>query len=74
MTGSCADGPQGPENPMFLEGIAGRIQSQPDWEVCAHAETAEQALDTVLQTQPDVVEWTKLESKWGHPTIERSGI
>lgn len=43
------------DHPMFLEGIAGRIQSQPDWEVCAHAETAEQAFDAVLQTQPDIV-------------------
>ena len=43
------------DHPMSREGIVAWILSTPDWEVSCQAETAEQALDAVIRTKPDIV-------------------
>jgi DNA-binding NarL/FixJ family response regulator len=43
------------DHPMSREGIVAWILSEPGWEVSCQAETAEQALDSVIRTKPDVV-------------------
>ena len=43
------------DHPMSREGIVAWILSVPGWEVSCQAETAEQALDAVIRTKPDIV-------------------
>jgi DNA-binding NarL/FixJ family response regulator len=43
------------DHPMSREGIVAWILSEPGWEVTCQAETAEQALDAVMRTKPDIV-------------------
>lgn len=43
------------DHPLVREGLAARIGRQSGWEVCGEAESAEEALEQVGQTQPDLV-------------------
>ena len=43
------------DQPVWREGIAQWILTEPGWEVCFQAKTAEQAFDAVLRTKPDIV-------------------
>lgn len=43
------------DHPMSREGIVAWILSVPGWEISCQAETAEQALDAVIRTKPDIV-------------------
>jgi DNA-binding NarL/FixJ family response regulator len=43
------------DHPMMRQGLAQLIASEPDLTVCCEAETAGQALDTVISHQPDLV-------------------
>jgi DNA-binding NarL/FixJ family response regulator len=43
------------DHPMVRSGIAMRISSQQDWEVCGEAATQDEAMALVKETQPDLM-------------------
>ncbi|MEQ1827128.1 MAG: response regulator transcription factor [Pirellula sp.] len=43
------------DHPMVREGLAMRISSHGDWEVCGEAATQEEALELVKETHPDLM-------------------
>jgi DNA-binding NarL/FixJ family response regulator len=43
------------DHPMTRQGLATLIEHQPDWAVCFEAQNAEQALEAIAKTKPDLV-------------------
>ena len=43
------------DHPMTRQGLATLIEHQPDWAVCFEAQNAEQALEAIVKTKPDLV-------------------
>lgn len=43
------------DHPMVREGLAMRISTVPDWEVCGEAATEDEALALVKETNPDLI-------------------
>jgi DNA-binding NarL/FixJ family response regulator len=43
------------DHPMTRQGLVTLIKHQPDWAVCFEAQNAEQALEAIAKTQPDLV-------------------
>jgi DNA-binding NarL/FixJ family response regulator len=43
------------DHPMTRQGLATLIEHQPDWAVCFEAQSAEQALEAIAKTKPDLV-------------------
>jgi DNA-binding NarL/FixJ family response regulator len=43
------------DHPMTRQGLVTLIEHQPDWAVCFEAQNAEQALEAIAKTRPDLV-------------------
>jgi DNA-binding NarL/FixJ family response regulator len=43
------------DHPMTRQGLVTLIEHQPDWSVCFEAQNAEQALEAIAKTKPDLV-------------------
>jgi DNA-binding NarL/FixJ family response regulator len=43
------------DHPMTRQGLVTLIEHQPDWAVCFEAQNAEQALEAIAKTKPDLV-------------------
>ena len=43
------------DHPMTRQGLVTLIEHQPDWAVCSEAQNAEQALEAIAKTKPDLV-------------------